>query len=42
MILYSAQVDFSTQSGNNDPRWQRFVLVSGPDGNVLPDLMHQP
>ncbi|MFH1810780.1 MAG: hypothetical protein ABIJ09_18705 [Pseudomonadota bacterium] len=42
VILFSEHVDFSSHSGNSDPRWQRFVLVSGDDGNVLPDLQHQP
>jgi hypothetical protein len=42
VILYSEGVDFSTLSGNADPRWQRFVLVSGDDGNVLPDLTYRP
>ncbi len=40
IILYSDHVDFSSAPGNTDPHWQRFVLVSGDAGNVLPDLLY--
>ena len=42
VILYSEHVDFAALGGNVDPSWQRFVLVSGDDGNVLPDLTYLP
>ncbi len=40
VILYSEHVDFSAFPDNTDPHWQRFVLVSGNAGNVLPDLLY--
>jgi hypothetical protein len=38
VILYAPDVDFSGYEGNTDPTWQRFTIVSGPDGNQLADL----
>ena len=40
VILYSDHVDFSDFPDNTDPHWQTFVLVSGSDGNVIPDLTY--
>lgn len=40
VIVYSPNVDFSGFEGNTDPTWQRFVLVSGNDANVLPDFSY--
>lgn len=40
VIVYSPNVDFSDFPDNTDPTWQRFILVSGTEGNVLPDLLY--